>query len=78
MARDKLYVLNEVYLGIKRGFPHDGTLRLEVLVDRNKGGPMFPEPLITPSDNLRLATKKDLEKFPLSIGEQGEFYEVLE
>ena len=60
MIKPTLYILNEVYLGVKQG------QYFEVLVDRNKGGALHPHPWITESDNLRVATIADFEKFPLS------------
>lgn len=60
MIKPTLYVLNEVYLGVKQG------QYLQVLVDRNKGGALHPHPMITDSDNLRVAKVTDFEKFPLS------------
>lgn len=55
-----LYVLNEVYLGVMHG------RYLEVLIDRNKGGALHPNPIVTESDNLRVANKLDFVKYPLS------------
>lgn len=60
MEKATLYILNEVYLGVKQG------QYLQVLVDRNKGGALHPHPMILESDNLRVATVADFEKFPLS------------
>lgn len=59
-GKPTLYVLNEVYLGVLYG------QYLQVLVDRNKGGALHPRPMITDSDNLRVATTADFVKFPLS------------
>lgn len=60
MDKPTLYVFNEVYLGVLIGD------YLQVLVDRNKGGAMYPRPMVTEQDQLREATTKDFEKFPLS------------
>lgn len=60
MIKPTLYILNEVYLGVLQG------RYLQVLVDRNKGGSLHPRPMVTDSDNLRVATVADFEKFPLS------------